>query len=101
MSNLNPNINTAIPLYIGYGIAPYPKEDISRLVSEFGSDVAQQLEAKVKQLLDELNQIKPDWNSHSLQSGAKWASEQLKRKYPELDPTSIAALEWAFSWWWK
>jgi len=94
-------VNTALPLYVGYGITSYPKEDVSRLVSEFGSDLAAQMECEIKLLLTELDQLKPDWNTHSLISAAKWASEEIKRKHPELDSKAITALEWCFTWWWK
>lgn len=94
-------INTAISLYIGYGVTSFPKEDSSRLIAEFGSDTALQLEALVKSILNELNQLKPDWKKQSLISATQWASAELTRKHPELDKNSIAALEWIYSWWWK
>jgi hypothetical protein len=94
-------INEAVPLYVGYGITSFPNEDASRLAAQFGPELGRQLESEVKSLLDELDQLKPDWNTHSLLSAAKWAGEELKSKHPDLDSKAIDAFEWIFSWWWK
>jgi hypothetical protein len=101
MNDSQTNINKALILYIGYGITSYPKEDNARLVAEFGPELAPVLEIQVKSLLEELDQIKPDWNTHTLISAAKSAADELRRRHSELNEQSSKALEWIFSWWWK
>ena len=94
-------INEAVPLYLGYELDPFPKEDASRLVSKFGVERGNELESQVKMLLNELIKLKPDWNAHTLVTASRWAVAELRQVHPELDNRSIAALEWVYSWWWK
>jgi hypothetical protein len=95
------DLSKAIVIYVGYGITTYPKEEGSRLLSEFGTERAAELEARIKNILESLNQIKPDWNKHTLVSGSQWAVAELKKTIPGLDAKGTAALEWLYSWWWK
>jgi hypothetical protein len=95
------SLNKAIVLYLGHGITTYPVSDASRLAQCFSAQEASGLAEQVNVLLDELDAIKPDWNAHTLVSGSQWAVAQLKRSHPELDDKATAALEWAYSWWWK
>lgn len=94
-------VNEGIPLYLGYGVTSYPKEDASRLVQKYGTKVALEIEKEVQSLLTELEQLQPDWNKHTLVSGSKWAVAELRRIHPELDDHAADALEWVYSWWWK
>lgn len=94
-------LNTAIPLYVGYGVSSFPKEDATRLVGPFGPELGAQLAAQISKLLAELDGIKPDWSKHDLVTASKWAVAELKRSHPELDEKATAALEWIYSWWWK
>jgi hypothetical protein len=96
----NDRLNRAVRCYIGYGVGSFPDENPARLIAEFGPELDAQLAAKVKSLLEELGRFHPGLESTPLLS-AKSAAAELKRKYPELDPNTIAALEWIYSWWWK
>jgi hypothetical protein len=91
-------LNLAVRRYIGYGVTSFPKEDPARLIADFGPELSSQLEVKVKTLLDELDAIKPDGDGSPLVN-AQRAVAQLKENHPELDSTTIAALEWIYSWW--
>jgi hypothetical protein len=95
------NLNRAIVLFLGYGISSYPDNQSARLTSEFGPELAFQLEQKVSQILDDLDLLKPDWSTQSFDSACIWAKEEMHRKYPELDSSALSSLEWAFSWGWK
>lgn len=94
-------LNSAIPLYVGYGVSSFPNEDAVRLIAPFGPELGAQLAAQISKLLAELDGIKPDWSKHDLVSASKWAVAELKRTYPDLDDKATAALEWIYSWWWK
>jgi hypothetical protein len=95
------NLSSAVSLFIGRGKSAYPKEDVTRLIAAFGPKIAADLEPRVRGLLAELDQIKPDWKVHDLVGAAKWAVGKLKAQHPELDEEAVAALEWIYSWWWK
>jgi len=96
----NKIFNRAVRRYIGYGIDSFPNEDAARLIAEFGPELGSQLDIKVKSLLEELGRFKPVIDSSPLLS-AKNAAAELKSNHPELDPNTIDALEWIYSWWWK
>ena len=95
------NINEAILMYVGYGTDTYPKEDRHRLIARFGSMIGSQLATEVELLLQELEAIKPDWNTQTLEVGSALAVRELSKNHPELDDRAVAALKWTFSWWWK
>ena len=97
-----PNVlSLAVVRFLGYGMATHPDEDPARLVGEFGAQMASTLEPDVRQLLDELNKLKPDWSAHSLVTAGAWAKEEIRRRHPELSQDALDALEWAFTWWWR
>jgi hypothetical protein len=99
--NYDKTISSAVCIFVGRGISPYPKEDGTRLREAFGAELAADLEPRIRLLLDELDQIKPDWKTHTLESASKSAAGDMKTKHPELDEKAVAALEWIYSWWWK
>lgn len=94
-------LSLAVMCFLGYGTEKYPSESPSRLVDEFGPEMATKLEPEVKQLLDELNSIKPDWSSQSLVMAGAWAKEEMHRSHPGLNEGALDALEWVFTWWWR
>lgn len=93
--------SAAVVCFLGYGRTTHPDEDSTRLVDEFGAETASKLELDVRRLLDELNNLKPDWTAHSLVTAGAWAKEEMHRGHPELDQAALEALEWAFTWWWR
>ena len=98
----DPNmVSLAVTRFLGYGIATYPDENSARLVDEFGAETASKLEPDVRLLLDELNNLKPDWSAHSLVTAGAWVKEEMHRSHPELNQGALNALEWAFTWWWR
>lgn len=94
-------IDKAIVLYVGWKISPFPKEDESRVLSQFGPDEGSILVEEVRSILDELQKSEPDWQKYDLIGASKSAVGQLKLKYPQLGDTATSALEWIYSWWWK
>lgn len=94
-------LSLAVIRFLGYGKAAHPEEDSTRLMDEFGVVAGSKLEPEVRQLLDELNGLKPDWSAHSLVTAGAWAKEEMRRSHPELNHEALDALEWAFTWWWR
>jgi hypothetical protein len=94
-------LSLAVIRFLGYGIATHPDENSACLVDEFGAETASKLEAGIRLLLGELNNLKPDWSIHSLVSAGAWAKEEMRRRHPELNQGALDALEWAFTWSWR
>lgn len=93
--------NEAVRIYIGYGESNFPLEDSSRLAGRFGNDEYLQLEELAKKVFYDLNELKPDWSSHTLESAGKWARDLMLSSHPWLDEGALSAVEWAFTWWWR
>jgi len=91
----------AVVRFLGYGRTIHPVEDLTQLVGEFGIETTSKLEPDIRQLLDDLNNLKPDWSVHSLVTAGAWAKEEMSRSHPELNQEALDALEWAFTWWWR
>jgi hypothetical protein len=94
-------LSLAVTRFLGYGMAAYPDENPARLIEEFGAQAASKLESDVRLLLDELNNLKPDWSMHSLVTAGAWAKDNMRCSHPELNQEALDALEWAFTWWWR
>jgi hypothetical protein len=83
------------------GLSPYPKEDAGRLLERFGNDRGSILAVHARDILQEMREIQPGWERHSLVSGTHWAIEQVRARYPFLSNEADVALGWIFSFWWK
>ena len=98
----DPNmLSLAMIRFLGYGVATHPDENSARIVDEFGAKKASELEPDVRQLLNELNSLKPDWSAHTLVTAGVWAKEEMHRNHPELNQGALDAIEWVFTWWWR
>lgn len=95
------DLNEAIPLFLGVGVSPFPIQDGSRVRARFGDALGSQLEADIQKILAELQEIKPDWNIHDLNSATEFAVGKIHLKYPELSSEALAALDWCYSFGWK
>lgn len=95
------DLNHAIALYVGWNVSPYPNESESRVLDHFGEEKGEQLVERVRSLLEELQQIQPNWEKHDLVSASKWAVGELASRHWALNSEAKAALEWIYSWWWK
>jgi len=101
MDLTNDAFNEAIILFIGHGINPYPQEDGSRLLNKFGPILGPGLEVKVKKLLKEVDEFKPNWNTQSLVSAGKWAVDEIQKKHPELNQDALDAIFWTYTYGYK
>jgi hypothetical protein len=101
MTDINCELSRGLVTYLGYGTEAYPKEDVNRLIALVGNEASVQLSGEIREILDELNQLKPDWTSHSLQSAGDWVKKMMVTRHPQLDDRALEALAWVFTWWWR
>jgi len=85
------NLNEAIVVYIGTEFCPQSYGP-RLLLEKFGQDLGAELVGRVRKLLKELDEFKPDWNIHSLDSAAEWAIDEIQKKHPELNQQALDAL---------
>ncbi|MDR1461151.1 MAG: hypothetical protein LBI78_05850 [Campylobacteraceae bacterium] len=76
---IDEELSLAIVKYLGVGIEMYPKGDIKRVIDEFGEKKGTILSHKVDKILDELDNLKPDWEKHSSDSATDWAIDMMKK----------------------
>jgi hypothetical protein len=94
---MDADLSTAVQVYLGYGAAPFPREDSGVVRVRYGSALLKRVEA----VAQDAGSLRPDWETHSLLSAKDWAESELKQRHPDLNDAAISALGWAFSYWWK
>lgn len=100
-STASADLNRALSLLVGHGISQFPNENAARVEDAYGVEAGANLVAHARALLTELKSIQPDWATHDLVAGSKWAVSQLRKRHPAIDAEGASALEWCFSYWWK
>lgn len=101
MNTSTDEIGKAVVLYLGFGRSPYPRQDQTCLVEEFGTQRAVDLQNRVQTLLREASQISVDWSVHSIVSAGKLASAEIASRHPELSEPALRAIEWKFTYDWR
>ena len=93
------DLDEAVALYIGWKTTSFPTEDARRVIDRFGPDASVALLARVRELLEELGRVRPDWTQHDLASASDWAADQVGQRHPALTKATRSALAWIYSWW--
>jgi hypothetical protein len=88
-------LSTALRLYTGRGVSAHPRQDRAAVL---GSAVCRPFLTEIEQLLDEVGELRPDWNGHSLASASEWAKAEIKARHPELADDALDTLAWSFSY---
>ena len=99
--NNNEELNRAIVLYLGFGFAPMPRLERTRIINEFGIEKADKLESFINSILEELGRINIDWSIHTLESASQVACLEIHRLYPNLSDVALRALEWKITFDWR
>ena len=95
------DISRAISSYLGFGSSPFPRQDRSRIVEEFGAEKASELERGVIAILNEANKIDVDWEGSSLSSAGSFIRFAMKNRYSALSDEALDAIVWQFTYSWK
>jgi hypothetical protein len=74
----------AIVLYLGRGMAPYPKRDPQRLITRFGSSEGLNLIAYAEKVLGEMYEVSPAWASEDLSGATSRALGRVAQGHPDL-----------------
>lgn len=97
----NSIFSDALVSYLGYKTGTSPIEGTERLIAKMGQQFAEKNLPVIQKILQDLNSIKVDWSSATLQEGALKARDEISKKYPNLNSDALDALAWTYSWWWK
>ena len=92
------SLSAALRSYTGRGVSSFPRRDPEEVQRAAGSTDADQLLVEIEKLLNEMGELQPDWNSHSLGSATTWAEGEMRARHPELDGDALATLAWSWSY---
>jgi hypothetical protein len=82
----------------GKGLA-WPSESPEAVVRELGTEAADRLMPRLRQLAHEAVYWPVDWQNHidDLGSAARLVEDEISAAHPELDQAAVSALGWQFS----
>ena len=85
------SVTAALRSYTGRGASPFPRCDPDAVATPL-------LLLEVERLVNEMNELEPEWDLHSLTSATAWAEAEMKARHPELDEDALATLAWSWSY---
>jgi len=91
----------AVILLLGFGITSSPVIDPARLAVAFGPTLATELEAFVRQVLDDVDDVDLDWTGLSLEAAGERAADFAHARYPELSDQALRAISWKVTFDWR
>lgn len=84
-------------LYIQKSTASWPQHDEDAVIKEFGEEKGKILVDQIHSLVQEMFEIKVDWEKHTLTSAADFGRDEIKKRFPGLSDEALAALWWKFT----
>lgn len=81
------DINDAITLHLKH----YPGKNDEAFDAHFGS-TATSARHSVRSILEEAMQLKPDWNSMSLNEAGDFVESVMHERHPELSPKALECI---------
>jgi hypothetical protein len=91
----------AVIAYLWGSGRPHPHTDERAVIEEFGEPCGWDLLSYAKAVCTEMNDVKIDWDAHTLDSASRQYAEQVRTAHPELSDAAIEGLRRAFSFWFK
>lgn len=91
---MDTSLGPPLKLFFCEGQSSYPKEAPEAVLSTFGPEALQRVEA----LAAEIGHLTPDWSIHDLTSATEWAMQEMRRRHSDLDEEGLRVLGWAFSY---
>jgi hypothetical protein len=90
-------VSEAIVLWTGWGRAPWPHWDESRLVDHFGRDKARELVPVVRRLAAEFYESDARLFAADLVTMGDEAAARFRSLHPDLTEESVEALAWCYT----
>lgn len=99
-SVVDAELSRAVVVYLrGSGLA-WPHQSPEAVVSEFGTEAAERLMPRLRQLANAAVYWPVDWQQHDddLASATRVVEREISAAHPELDQNAVSALGWQFSY---
>ena len=93
----SPTLTEAVKIWTGWGREFKPCRDDSILMNHFGDKIASELLSIVKFLAVEYDASEAKYTAPNLVEMGRLASEDFRRKYPEIPDEIVQALEWCYT----
>jgi hypothetical protein len=88
----------AMAVWTGWDREPTPRRDDSRVVQQFGQDTAVQLLPMLKQLSDDFYASNAKFQADNISHMARLASDDFKKKHPDVAEQIVKALAWCYTY---
>ncbi|HMO67339.1 MAG TPA: hypothetical protein PKE25_01520 [Novosphingobium sp.] len=94
----NPDLNRALPIYIGKGFTRAPMPDENRLARELGPEPARRIMPEIRAVLAQMGAIPVDWQTMDLNAATDHVMAVMQQNNPGLSAEAMDALDWFYSW---
>lgn len=91
----------ALIRYLGGGRLPYPQPSPEVVVETYGTEEGSDLVKYAAGVVEELDEMVPDWKSEDLHTATERAVGLIARRHPELDDQALDLLRAMYSFGWK
>jgi hypothetical protein len=98
---LDEEASRAVVAYLGKGTSSWPRADVGAAMEAATVTDPGRLASATAALVEECLGITVDWLSVSLSEGGDQAREEMARRHPQLGPSALEALRWAFTYHWR
>ncbi len=79
------------------GTASWPQYNEEAVIKEFGEEKEKILVDQIHSLVQEMYEIKVDWEKHTDITAADFVLDEIKKRYPRLSEEALRALWWKFT----
>ena len=93
-----PSISSAIVVWVGWGTAPRPSRETSRLVAEFGEDAAAELLPKLQEIEREFYSSDARLTAKDMVEMAEVAKARFRNSHPSISNDAVDALAWCYTY---
>jgi len=90
-------LTEAVLVWTGRGQKSWPHHDDSALMNHFGPEKASELLSKIKSLQDDFYSSNANLVADNLQEMGKIASEEFRKKHPEISEEIVQAFAWCYT----
>jgi hypothetical protein len=87
----------AVFIWTGRGQKSWPHRDESALINHFGAEKASKLLSTIKFLQDDFYSSNANLIADNLQEMGKMASEEFRKKHPDIPEEIVQAFVWCYT----
>ena len=91
-------LSRAVVVWAGWGQTMHPVRDASRLVKEYGPELASDLTPQIQQLADVFYASEAKFTIGDLKLMSEVAASEFRAVHPEISDDAVRALAWCYTY---